>query len=95
MPWISADPVLTTLDDPRFPLYRHASPVRCALQPGETLYLPSMWFHKVQQRGLTIAVNFWHDMEFEGRYVYHKCISALASSIQEADHAATRRVTGK
>ncbi len=33
---------------------------------GETLYLPSLWFHQVEQRagatglaGLTVAVNYW------------------------------------
>ena len=45
-------------------------------------YLPSLWYHKVEQRGVTVAVNFWHDMDFNGHYVYHRCLSALAVAVQ-------------
>lgn len=40
------------------------------LQPGEVLYLPSLWFHSVFQtpnaEGLCVAVNYWYDMDFTG-----------------------------
>ena len=37
---------------------------------GECLYLPALWFHEVRQvdgdEGMTIAVNFWYDIDYEG-----------------------------
>ena len=53
------------------------------LSAGETLYLPAMWYHHVEQgrcpnetendadddsQQYTIAVNFWHDMRFDDRF---------------------------
>lgn len=47
-----------------------ASPVRVVLDPGDMLYLPAMWYHKVSQtcsdEGICVAVNYWYDMEFSG-----------------------------
>lgn len=40
------------------------------VRAGETLYLPAMWLHRVSQRGLTVAVNSWYDMEFGDRFAY-------------------------
>lgn len=44
----------------------YASPMWVDLDAGEVLYLPSLWFHRVAQKGVddegkTIAVNFWSD----------------------------------
>jgi jumonji domain-containing protein 7 len=41
-------------------------PLTLTVQPGELLYLPSMWYHKVKQADRTIAVNYWYDMSFTG-----------------------------
>ncbi|KAI0866250.1 phospholipase A2 [Xylaria cubensis] len=51
--------------------YSHlAEPMRVSLEPGDMLYLPAMWYHKVSQScsedGICIAVNYWYDMEFSG-----------------------------
>ncbi|KAH6892009.1 putative pla2g4b [Thelonectria olida] len=49
-----------------------AQPVRVTLNPGDMLYLPAMWYHKVSQscaeedEGFVLAVNYWYDMEFTG-----------------------------
>ncbi|KAI1864592.1 uncharacterized protein JN550_008879 [Neoarthrinium moseri] len=47
-----------------------ASPIRVTLDPGDMLYLPAMWYHKVSQscslEGVCIAVNYWYDMDFSG-----------------------------
>ena len=48
----------------RHPRLRQASPRRCTLRPGETLYLPAYWHHEVHSRPaapgtLNIAINFW------------------------------------
>jgi hypothetical protein len=47
----------------------HASPVVVEVRAGECLYLPAMWYHRVEQLGVTIAVNFWHDMAFGPSHV--------------------------
>ncbi|KAK0615982.1 putative phospholipase [Bombardia bombarda] len=62
-----------------------AEPMRVTLEPGDMLYLPCMWYHKVSQscspEGICVAVNYWYDMEFTGplypmssfiRSVYHQ-----------------------
>ena len=49
-PWILDDPVT----DPRL------HPIECYVKPGEVLYLPSLWYHRVTQTCPTIAVNFWY-----------------------------------
>ncbi|KAJ4145705.1 hypothetical protein LMH87_004544 [Akanthomyces muscarius] len=55
------------------PLSRFAQPVRVTLEPGDMLYLPAMWYHKVTQsvkkndhNGFVVAVNYWYDMNFTG-----------------------------
>ena len=30
------------------------------------LYLPAMWYHHVKQDRDTVAVNYWHDMNYYG-----------------------------
>ncbi len=47
---------------------------------GEMLYLPSLWFHHVQQTHGCIAVNYWYDMEYDIRYNYYKFIETLNQS---------------
>ncbi|KAL3423344.1 phospholipase A2 [Phlyctema vagabunda] len=48
------------------------TPVRVNLRPGDMLYLPAIWYHKVSQscseEGLCCAVNYWYDMEFSGSF---------------------------
>jgi hypothetical protein len=36
-------------------------------------------YHRVAQRGLTVAVNYWHDMAFDHKYVYHNFLMGLAA----------------
>lgn len=43
---------------------------------GETLYLPAMWYHRVRQRGITIAVNSWYDMTFDDRFAARTCLES-------------------
>ncbi|SPQ21880.1 50e773cd-5d29-43ee-81db-43ecf6ad73dd [Thermothielavioides terrestris] len=49
---------------------RLAQPMRVTLEPGDMLYLPCLWYHKVSQscspEGVCIAVNYWYDMDFTG-----------------------------
>eukprot|EP00947_MAST-08B_sp_MAST-8B-sp1_P002851 g2851.t1 len=61
------------------PWLKHARPVIVDVGPGETLYLPALWWHEVNQAPETIAVNFWHDMSFDMRYVFFNLASRLGS----------------
>lgn len=42
------------------------------LEAGQTLYLPSLWYHQVSQTHsqapYTIAINYWFDMSFSQNY---------------------------
>ncbi len=72
VPWIPVDPDHPDLE--KYPLFEHASPVTVRVEKGDTLYLPSLWFHKVMQESdedrPCIAVNFWYDMKFDARYTW-------------------------
>lgn len=54
------------------PLSALARPLRVTLEPGDMLYLPAMWYHKVKQscpdggEGFVLAINYWYDMDFSG-----------------------------
>ncbi|PCH41201.1 Clavaminate synthase-like protein [Wolfiporia cocos MD-104 SS10] len=41
-------------------------PISITVRAGETLYLPAGWWHYVRQSEVTIAVNYWYDMESRG-----------------------------
>jgi jumonji domain-containing protein 7 len=62
--------------DPDYPLSNAtaysslACPLSVTLEPGDMLYLPAMWYHKVSQScdngDVVVAVNYWYDMNFDG-----------------------------
>ena len=43
-----------------------AHPITIIVNAGESLYLPAGWWHFVRQTDVTIAVNYWYDMESRG-----------------------------
>eukprot|EP00798_Chlamydomonas_sp_ICE-L_P003309 gene3308-13336_t len=59
-------------------------PLVAEVGPGEVLYLPSIWFHHVEQRTTSpgkdyvVAVNFWYDMKFDAKFAYFKLAEGLA-----------------
>ncbi|KAH7033231.1 phospholipase A2 [Microdochium trichocladiopsis] len=65
-----------------------AAPMRVTLDPGDMLYLPAMWYHKVSQScaedGICVAVNYWYDMEFSGPQY------PLASFVRNVNHQSIR-----
>ncbi|ROT43149.1 phospholipase A2 [Sodiomyces alkalinus F11] len=72
--------------------YSHlAVPIRVDLEPGDMLYLPAMWYHKVSQfcieedEGFVLAVNYWYDMDFGGP------LYPLASFVRDVHHEALAR----
>ncbi|XP_062199828.1 lysine-specific demethylase JMJ32 [Phragmites australis] len=87
VPWSSVDPYPASPGEmaaqaSSFPLYFDGpAPIRCTVRAGEMLYLPSMWFHHVSQspgpNGLTIAVNYWYDMQFDIKYAYFNFLRSL------------------
>lgn len=81
VPWVSVDPL--NPDFQLYPDYAKAHPITCTVKAGETLYLPSLWFHHVQQSHKCIAVNFWYDMEYDIKYCYYKFLESLSKLVKD------------
>ncbi|XP_077978121.1 bifunctional peptidase and (3S)-lysyl hydroxylase Jmjd7-like [Glandiceps talaboti] len=77
VPWIPLDPLDPDLD--KYPQYAKARPIYCTVKAGQTLYLPSLWFHHVRQSQGCIAVNFWYDMEYDIKYNYFRFLESIAN----------------
>lgn len=75
IPWIPVDPL--NPDYETYPKFAKARAVSCTVKKGDLLYLPSLWFHHVQQTQGTIAINFWYDMEYDIKYTYFKFLEKL------------------
>ena len=79
VPWVAVDPDAPDLA--AYPRFAHASPLRCVLREGETLYLPALWYHQVGvapgEEGLTIAVNSWFEMAFGVPHVAQQMLVGL------------------
>ncbi|KAI0036825.1 cupin-like domain-containing protein [Vararia minispora EC-137] len=44
-----------------------AHPITITVRAGESMYLPAGWWHHVRQEGgITIALNWWYDVEMQG-----------------------------
>lgn len=70
------------------PLGRAHASVEIELVAGETLYIPSMWYHRVRGGGthdFDIAVNAWYDMDFGDRYVYNRFLRRTFAVPDEPD----------
>ncbi|KAI9910934.1 hypothetical protein PsorP6_011104 [Peronosclerospora sorghi] len=80
-PWIPVDPV--HIDAERFPLASALRPIQVVVNAGEVLYLPSLWYHRATQSCPTIAVNYWHDMQFDCRYVYFNFVHDIGAAIRK------------
>ena len=74
-PWIDHNPHETP----------EPAPLRVKVQAGEILYLPSLYYHRVTQTEMTIAVNYWHDMAYDAKYVYYNFIQNLQKEEARAD----------
>jgi jumonji domain-containing protein 7 len=63
--WISVDvDDAETMSSPDYPLLKHVKPITITVNSGECLYLPAMWYHKVTSSGVSVAVNYWYNMDF-------------------------------
>ena len=57
---------------------KYLNPLEVTLEPNELLYLPSLWFHQVEQDSpITIACNFWYDMEYDIKWNYYQFMSNI------------------
>ena len=94
IPWIPIDPMLPRDEIiARYPLYGHARPQTVTVNEGQVLYLPSGWFHHVQQKcgrwedgsvAPCIAVNYWYDQEYEGeQYVMRQHVGRRVGVLQD------------
>ena len=79
LPWIAVDPLNPDLKE--FPGYKNAHPMKLRLNAGDVLYLPSLWFHHLQQSHGCIAVNFWYDMEFDSKFNYFNFVKDVTDVI--------------
>lgn len=97
IPWVTVDPL-----SPReevisnHEMYAYSSPRTVTVNEGQILYLPSGWYHHVQQKCGTweengsvapcIAVNWWFDVEYEGeKYVMRQLLGRLKGLLGEAE----------
>lgn len=75
VPWICIDPL--SPDFASYPQYANATPIRVRVEAGDALYLPSLWFHHVQQSHACIAINYWYDMQYDLKYAYFQFLESL------------------
>lgn len=87
VPWVSVDPRALDLD--RWPRYARANPIKVTVHAGEVLYLPSLWFHMVEQEpdenGKNISINMWYDMQFGPAHNYNKMLEKMSNLLDGFD----------
>jgi [protein]-arginine 3-hydroxylase / protease len=55
--WTPVDP--DQPDYEAFPRFRNAQPMIATLEPGESLFIPKLYFHHVRTLDVSISLNFW------------------------------------
>lgn len=73
--WVSIDPLNPDLK--KYPNYSNANIYKVRINAGDILYLPSLWYHHVEQSHKCIAVNYWFDMDYDSRYCHYKMMERL------------------
>jgi jumonji domain-containing protein 7 len=71
-------------------LLRYANPLHVEVHAGEILYLPSLYYHRVEQSNdvPVIAVNAWFNMNYDIKYNYYKFAQLIAREKHKAAAAA-------
>jgi len=63
-----------------------AHPMIIDVTAGETLYLPAGWWHHVRQSSLTIALNWWYDVEPRGQtWVWLRLLRGVAVGASDGE----------
>lgn len=98
-PTISAQPTPWCQLNPKS-LFRNAKPIIVDVSAGETLYLPSLWYHSVLQvdekmDGFsgTIAVNWWYDMDYTPFSVAIETVKRLGRILEYGSDWQTKSVS--
>ena len=65
-------------DYEKFPLFGEAVPLRCRIERGEFLFLPSGWWHEVQSypeknESINIALSFWFEPLYKKKDLCQTC----------------------
>ena len=83
--WSPVNPNAELNQEGEHPLFSDRTlpgPLKVTVQAGEVLYLPSLWYHHVEQtpgpEGLCISVNWWYEMAFGHVYAMHSMIEKMA-----------------
>ncbi|TPX31052.1 hypothetical protein SmJEL517_g05530 [Synchytrium microbalum] len=87
-PWI---PVNVIDPGSKYPWFsEYCRPHTVMLHAGDMLYLPSLWFHHVQQTSepldgfsAAIAINYWYDMSFDVKHAYFLFVKDLESKLHQ------------
>jgi len=76
IPWIPVDAREWEKGDKeyrnQFPDFEHANMQRVELREGESLYLPSLWYHAATQKDEMAAINYWFEMQFDCKWIYYQ-----------------------
>src|SRR5262249_674270 len=74
-------------DIERFPLFDRATAYECTIEPGDTLFTPSGWWHHVRglEKSITVSYNFFNDSNL-ATYIAHilGSLRALARSLEQS-----------
>ena len=90
--WTPVDPFRPVSSDvrARHPLFYGndlPQPFQVDVQPGDLLYLPSLWLHAVAQtpdeEHKVVAVNFWYDMKFDLKFAYYGLVETLVEEARD------------
>ena len=75
--WISIDPNIKETYFKYNSDMNLTTSIQCVVKSGEVLYIPAMWYHRVSQNCLTIAINYWYEQKFNYKYVFYKTIKNI------------------
>ena len=82
IPWIPVDPISPDLI--QYPRFTHAHPITVILYPGDALYLPPFWFHRVSQIGKrVIAVNWWYDVQDGWKWWKWRMVERVKEAVEK------------
>lgn len=100
LPGMPSPPAMTASRHADFFRADLPAPLRVRVAAGDVLYLPSGWYHFVEQEGggpggggreeevpVCIAVNLWYDMRWDGRHATYALADRLGELLRGRDAA--------
>jgi ribosomal protein L16 Arg81 hydroxylase len=78
-------------DFERFPLFDYATAYECVIGPGDTLLIPSKWWHYVRglEKSITVSHNFFNESNLT-QYMIH-ILRGLPTLVEGIDRSAEWR----